>query len=297
MEKVKLGDKLEVSRIIQGFWRTKHLGLSDGELLDFMKGCIELGVDTFDTADIYLSEANQGRAMALESSLRDKIKIITKCGIKPQNELFPEVKTLQYNSTKEHIVKSVDNSLKRLGVEYIDLLLIHRPDFIMNPEEMAEAFLEIEKKGKVLNFGVSNFKPSQISMLQSYVSQKLITNQIEISPLKLEPFIDGSLDYCLEKRIKPMAWSPLAGGRIFKGESETANRVKSTLDRIKNEIGAKSIDEVAYGFLLKHPAKILPIVGSHKIQRVQSAINGLEINLTQDQWYEIWQSSLGRNID
>lgn len=297
MERIKLGNDLEVSRIIQGFWRATHWGISEKEILQLIENCLELGVDTFDTADIYMSETLQGKAMALKPSVRESMKIITKCGIKPQMPLFPDNKMLQYDSSKEHILTCVDGSLKRLGIEYIDLLLIHRPDFIMNPEEMAEAFDILKKSGKVLNFGVSNFKPSQLKMLQSYVGQELITNQIEISPLHLEPFEDGSLDYCLEKRIKPMAWSPLAGGRLFKENDERTIRLRETLERIRAEIGANSIDEVAYAWLLKHPAKILPIVGSSRIERLKAAVNALELNFTRDHWYEIWQSSLGRNID
>lgn len=297
MERIKLGNDLEVSRIIQGFWRATHWGISEKEILQLIENCLELGVDTFDTADIYMSETLQGKAMALKPSVRESMKIITKCGIKPQMPLFPDNKMLQYDSSKEHILTCVDSSLKRLGIEYIDLLLIHRPDFIMNPEEMAEAFDILKKSGKVLNFGVSNFKPSQLKMLQSYVGQELVTNQIEISPLHLEPFEDGSLDYCLEKRIKPMAWSPLAGGRLFKENDERTIRLRETLERIRVEIGANSIDEVAYAWLLKHPAKILPIVGSSRIERLKAAVNALELNFTRDHWYEIWQSSLGRNID
>lgn len=297
MERVKLGNDLEVSRIIQGFWRATHWNITEKEMLGLIENCIELGVDTFDTADIYMSEELQGKAMALKPSIRENMKIITKCGIKPVNPLFKGNKTLQYDSSKEHILNSVDNALGRLGIEYIDLLLIHRPDFIMNPEEISEAFDKLKESGKVLNFGVSNFKNSQLSMLQSYVKQPLITNQIEISPLKLESFVDGSLDYCLEKRIKPMAWSPLSGGKIFTENNERNIRLRKTLEKIRIELGANSIDEVIYAWLLKHPAKILPIVGSSKIERMKAAVNATTFNFTRDQWYEIWQSSLGRNID
>lgn len=297
MERIKMGKNLEVSRIIQGFWRATHWNITGNEMLTLIEECLELGIDTFDTADIYMSEELQGKAMSLKPSIRENMKIITKCGIKPKMPLFPGNKTLQYDSSKEHILSSVDNALGRLGIEYIDLLLIHRPDFIMDPEEMAEAFDKLKSSGKVLNFGVSNFKPSQLSMLQSYMKEPLITNQIQISPLHVEPFVDGTLDYCLEKRIIPMAWSPLEGGRIFTEDNERNIRLRSTLEKIKGELGAKSIDEVAYAWLLKHPSKILPIVGSSKIERIKSAVNATKLDFTRDQWYEIWQSSLGRNID
>ena len=297
MEKVRVSDNLELSRIIQGFWRVIHWKKTDQELLALMEGALELGVDTFDTADIYMSEEAQGRAMALQPGLRDKIKIVTKCGIKNYAPIFGDNKTLQYDSSKKHIINSVDGSLQRLNTDYIDLLLIHRPDFIMNPEEIAEAFNELKKSGKVLNFGVPNFKPSQFDMLQSYCDMKLVTNQIEISPLHLDPYTDGTLDNCLKNRINPMAWSPLAGGRIFSSEDERSIRIREALEKIKNEIGAKSIDEVIYAWLLIHPAKIMPIVGSSNIKRLEAAINGAKLAFTQEHFYQIWQASLGRSID
>lgn len=297
MEKIKVSDNLELSRIIQGFWRVTHWNKSDKELLELMEKSLELGIDTFDTADIYMSEEAQGKAMALNPSLRDKIKIVTKCGIKNYAPIFGDNKTLQYDSSKKHIIESVDGSLKRLGTDYVDLLLIHRPDFIMNPEEMSKAFNELKSSGKVLNFGVSNFSPSQFDMLQSYCDVKLVTNQVEISPLKLDAYKDGTLDNCLKNRVNPMAWSPLAGGRIFTQNDEKSIRVREVLEKIKDEIGANSIDEVAYAWLLIHPAKIMPIVGSSNIQRLETAANALKLQFTSEHFYQIWQASLGKNID
>ncbi|MGL4772387.1 MAG: aldo/keto reductase [Clostridium sp.] len=297
MERIKLTDDLSFSRIIQGFWRVNHWGKSDEEILKFMEECLELGITTFDTADIYMSEEAQGRAMKLSPSIREKIEIVTKCGIKPPMPLFEGVKVPHYDSSKEHILTSVDNSLKRLGVDYIDVLLIHRPDFIMNPEEMAEAFDSVRKAGKVREIGVSNFKASQFKMLQSYCDHKLVTNQLELSPTTLDYFMDGTLDCMMENRVAPMAWSPLAGGRIFTLQDEREVRLRGTLEKIKEEIGAASLDEVVYAWLLMHPVRIMPIVGTSKIERVKSARNALDLKMTREQWYEIWQSSLGRNID
>ncbi|MGL5149881.1 MAG: aldo/keto reductase [Clostridium sp.] len=297
MDRINLTNDLSFSRIIQGFWRVNSWDKSDEELLGFMEECLEQGITTFDTADIYMSEEAQGRAMKLKSSMRDKIEIVTKCGIKPPTKLFDQVKTPHYDSSKEHILLSVDNSLMRLGVDYIDVLLIHRPDFIMNPEEMAEAFKILRKSGKVREIGVSNFKASQFRMLQEYCDHKLVTNQLEISPTYLNYFTDGTLDCMMEKRVAPMAWSPLAGGRIFTKSDERESRLRITLEKIKEEVGANSIDEVIYAWLLLHPVNIMPIVGSSKIERTKAAVNALSIKLKREQWYEIWQSSLGRSID
>ncbi|MGL4850789.1 MAG: aldo/keto reductase [Clostridium sp.] len=298
MEKIKLTDNLSYSRIIQGFWRLSHWNQSAKETLDFMKECVDLGITTFDNADIYLAEALQGEAMKLDKSFRNKIQIVTKCGIKPPIEtLFKDVQTPHYNSTKNHIIESVDNSLKRLNIDYIDTMLIHRPDFLMDPKEVAEAFTEIKNSGKVLEFGVSNFTPSQIDMLSSYYDGHLVTNQIEISTLKPSPLTDGSLDKALEKRISVMAWSPLAGGRIFKDDCEQALRVRACLNELKEKYKAESIDQIAYAWLLKHPAKIMPIVGSSKISRVKAAIKALDINLSHEDWYLILEASLGKSVD
>ncbi|MEG1002014.1 aldo/keto reductase [Clostridium sp.] len=297
MERVKVNEELSMSRIIQGFWRLSHWGFSNEDTLKLIEECIERGVTTFDNADIYMAESLQGDGMKLKPSIREKMEIVTKCGIKPVCPLFKDNDMLQYDSSKKHILKSVDDSLLRLGSDYIDLLLIHRPDFIMDPEEIAEAFDILKNNGKVRNFGVSNFKPSQFDMLSSYTNVPLVTNQIEVSPLHLDPFIDGTLDNCLKNRVHPMAWSPLAGGRIFTSTDEQAVRLRRTLERIKEEISANSIDEVIYAWLLMHPSKIMPIVGSSKIERLDSAINGMNLNFTKSHFYEIWQSSLGKNID
>ncbi|WP_297629912.1 aldo/keto reductase [uncultured Clostridium sp.] len=298
MERVKLTDELSFSKIIQGFWRLGHWNQTPEETLNFMKSCIDMGITTFDTADIYLSETYQREAMNLDKTIRNQIEIVTKCGIKPPIEsLFKDVTTPHYNSTKEHIVNSIDNSLIRLGVDYIDVALIHRPDFLMDPVEVADAFNTIKKQGKVREFGVSNFTPSQVNLLDSFYDGKLVTNQIEFSTLHTTPLSDGSLDQSLLKDMPIMAWSPLAGGKLFKDDCEQAMRVRACLNDLKEKYSAKSIDQLAYAWILKHPAKIMPIVGSSKILRVKTAISALDINLSHEDWYLILQAALGKSVD
>lgn len=297
MERIKLTDDLSFSRIIQGFWRLSNWGQTPSETLKFMNNCIELGITTFDTADIYMSETYQREAMKLDKTIRNKIEIVTKCGIKPPIEgLFKDVKTPHYNSTKDHIINSVDNSLIRLGVDNIDVVLIHRPDYLMDPSEVAEAFNEIKKAGKVREFGVSNFTPSQFNLLASYYDGKLVTNQIEISPLTVSAFEDGSIDNAMINHSSLMAWSPLAGGKLFKDDCEQAMRVRASLNELKEKYSVSSIDQIAYSWLLKHPAKIMPIVGTSKISRVKQATSALNINLSHEDWYYILESSLGRSV-
>ncbi|MCM3004221.1 aldo/keto reductase [Priestia koreensis] len=299
MERVQLKEDLQFSRIIHGLWRLADWKQSDQETLALLEQCLELGITTFDNADIYgdySCEELFGKALALKPELREKMELVTKCDIKLLSDQRPEHGIKHYDTSKKHIIWSAENSLKKLGVDSIDVLLIHRPDPLMDPAEVAEAFRQLKQDGKVKHFGVSNFLPSQFDMLSSYLDEPLVTNQIEISVTHLEEFHNGSIDKCLEKRIAPMAWSPLAGGRIFSGDDERSTRVRQTLEKIAGEVGAASIDQVMYAWLLRHPANIMPIVGSGKIERVKSAVEALNINLTREQWFDIWTSSLGHEV-
>ncbi|MED0661247.1 aldo/keto reductase family oxidoreductase [Bacillus smithii] len=299
MERVKLASDLSFSRIIHGYWRLADWKKSKEETLSIIEYCLELGITTFDHADIYGSytcEALFGEALALKPSLREKMEIVTKCGIVLPSPNRPEHLSHHYNTSKKHIIRSVDQSLKNLQTDYFDVLLIHRPDPFMDPEQTAEAFAELKKAGKVRYFGVSNFKDHQFEMLESYLEEKLITNQLELSAYHLENFEDGTLNFCLKKRIPPMAWSPLGGGAIFSSQEKKAVRMRKTLAKIAREIQAESIDEVLYAWLLNHPAKIMPIVGSGKKERIQKAVRSLEHTLTHDQWFEILHSSMGHEV-
>lgn len=299
MERVKIKDDLEFSRIVHGYWRLMDWNLSSNELINLIEEAYNLGITTVDHADIYgnfCCEEKFGDALSLNKGLREKLQIVTKCGIKFPSVNRPENKSHCYDTSKEYIIKSAERSLKNFNTDYLDVLLIHRVDALLNPEEVAEAFYKLKNDGKVRYFGVSNFLPSQFNMLNSYLDNELVTNQVEISPLCLNAFEDGTLDLMLEKRVKPMAWSPLAGGRIFKGSEDRDLRVKNVLNKIKEEVGARDIDEVAYAWLLMHPSKIMPIVGSGKLDRIKSAVRATEILLTRDQWFEIYVASRGVDI-
>lgn len=210
------------------------------------------------------------------------MEIVTKCGIVIQSENRPSHKSHHYNTNKTHIIKSVEQSLMNLKTDYIDLLLIHRPDPLMDPSETAEAFNQLKESGKVRNFGVSNFKKPQWDMLQAYLEYPLVTNQLELSAYNLENFEDGTINLCQEMGVAPMAWSPLAGGSIFEESNEKAVRLRKTLEIVKEEIGANGIDEVMYAWLLRHPAKIIPIVGSGKKERLDSAIDSLNLSMKKN---------------
>ncbi|MCE2571136.1 aldo/keto reductase [Motilimonas eburnea] len=280
------------SPLVQGYWRMAHWEMTAQQRLSFIKQHVELGMSCVDHAPVYQSEALFGEALALEPSLRQQLQVISKCGIIPgQGD-----KVAHYNSSKAEIIGSVDNSLRNLGVEKLDLLLIHRPDILMQADEVAEAFNQLQGAGKVAHFGVSNFNTADFDLLQSRLDAPLVTNQIEINPLNLQATEDGTLAQMQQYKVRPMAWSCLAGGQLFNGESEQAQRVRQTLAQVAQEIGASCIDQVAYAWVMKLPANPVPIIGSGKIERVKLALQALELNLNHEQWYRIWTAAKGHGV-
>ena len=289
----------QFSELVQGYWRLADWNMTPQERLSFLKQHIELGVTTVDHADIYGNYSCEqlfGEALAIEPSVRDQIEIVTKCDINLCSDLVPERKINHYDTSKQHIVNSVNNSLSRLNIENIDVLLIHRPDVLMDADEVADAFAQLKQQGKVNHFGVSNFTPSQFELLQSRLDAPLVTNQVEINPLNFEVAHDGTLDQLQMKRVKPMAWSCLGGGAIFSGQSEQQVRVRNELEAIREEVGAESIDQVIYAWVRRLPSNPLPIIGSGKIERVQTAVDALNITLTREQWYRVWVASKGHGV-
>lgn len=224
------------------------------------------------------------------------MQLVTKCGIKMMSDKFPERMIKHYDTGYEHIIFSVEQSLKNLHTDHIDLLLIHRPDPLMDPAETAKAFEELESQGKVLNFGVSNFTPMQFEMLDRHFGGPLVTNQVEISPYNLEHFQNGNIEFFLREGIHPMAWSPLSGGKIFEPGDERGRRIKTKLKEIAKTLGVEAIEKVIYAWLLAHPAGIIPIVGTGRIERLKKAVQSLNIELTREQWFDIYVASMGHKV-
>lgn len=296
MERIQLNSKLEFSRIVLGFWRLLDWNLSDEELLSFVEECMDLGITTMDHADIYgnyMAEEKFGNALKKRPSLRNKMEIVTKCGIVYKSAT---VRVKYYNYSKEYIIQQAERSLRLLGTDRIDLLLLHRPSPMVNPEEVAAAFDALCADGKVLNFGVSNHLPEQYRTLKQYVNVPLVTNQIELSPLSMENIENGNLDLALQEKIHPMIWSPLAGGRIFTEDSDAAKRLRAAMEEIREELGANDIGEVAFAWLLSHPAGLIPITGSGEIGLVKTAVNALQYRLTLEEWFMIWTAVKGHKV-
>ena len=286
------------SRFALGLMHLPSWNLGPDELGDLVEGCLDAGVTTFDHADIYgdyTCERRFGEMLARRPALRDRMQIVTKCGIKLVSENRPEHALKHYDTSREHLVGSVDASLAALRTDRADLLLIHRPDPLLNADEVAEAFDELRRGGKVLAFGVSNFSPAQFRLLNDRI-EHLAAHQVQMSALHLDPFLDGTLDQCQRHRAVPMAWSPLAGGRLFAPDGNRAERVRAALSAVGEEIGATGLDQVAYSWLLRHPAGIVPVLGTGKLERVRTAVEAAELTLSRQQWFAIWTASTGHEV-
>ena len=299
MERIKMSTDLEFSRIVHGLWRLNEWDISKEQLLQLIEQCLEMGITTFDHADIYgnfTCEEIFGEALKLNPKIREKMEIVTKTGIVFKSNNRPEHDGHYYNTTFDHIVKSAERSLQNFGTDYIDVLLIHRPDPFMDPEDVARAFNQLRSEGKVNYFGVSNFTQNDFTLLQSYLDFDLVTNQIEASVLKYDNFENETIKFLQEKRINPMIWSTLAGGQIFTSQSESAIRVRNVLTEIAKKHNTENISKIAYAWLLAHPAKLIPIVGSGKINRISEAVNALNIKLTRADWFAILDALVGHEV-
>ena len=283
------------SRLIMGYWRLMEWQLSPAALLDLMKYHLDLGVTTIDHADIYggyQCEEAFGHALRLEPSLRSRMEIVTKCGIaltaKPEHALN------HYNTGKDHIIASAEASLRKLATDHLDLLLIHRPDPLMNADEVADAFITLKQAGKIKHAGVSNFTARQFELLQSRLPFPLVTNQLEISPLHQEGTLDGTLDQCQQLGIKPMAWSCLGGRRLLSDDAYAPLRAE--LEQVRQEVGAQTIEQVVYAWVMMLPSQPLPLIGSGKRERIAAAVATESIVLNRQQWFRIRKAALGYDV-
>jgi predicted oxidoreductase len=291
-------ENLKLSPIVWGHWRLAEWNLSPKELLELSQKCIDIGIDTIDSADIYGNYSCEklfGDTLALNPSVRKNIKIITKCGIKLLSDKNPDVYVKHYDYSAKHIIGSVENSLKNFRTDYIDMLLLHRPSPLLNPEEVAMAFSKLKESGKVLHFGVSNFLPHQVDMLREFTSIPIEVNQVEISPLQLEHLQNGNLDHMIKNHIVPMAWSPLGGGRLFKPKNEHEKDIYETILKIAKNHSALP-DQIIISWLTSHPSKIVPIVGSGKFERISNAMKAANIKLSLQEWFEIYSAALNNEV-
>jgi len=276
------------SRIISGAWRWHTV--SQDTVARLIQTSLDEGITTFDHADIYGDHGNEeifGNVLKKNPGLRSKMELVTKCGIKFSSAKRPKTWVKHYDTSKEHIVWSVENSLKMLGTDRIEALLIHRPDPLLDPTEVAEAFSQLKQEGKVLHFGVSNFTPSQFTMLQSFLSFPLITNQIEISLSRVDSLFNGDLDLLMQHKTSAMAWSPLGGGKLMANERELFSKASKY---------NASYSQLSLAWLLKHPSPIFPVIGTTKPERITEAAKSMEIKLDRQDWFEMLQWATGSEV-
>jgi predicted oxidoreductase len=285
-----------LSAVVAGVWRLADWPWDAAECRRWIEQCVDLGITSFDHADIYGGyrvEALFGDALAGAPGLRERLQIVTKCGIKLVSPLRPQHSIKSYDSSAAHVVASVDASLRALRTERIDLLLLHRPDLLMEPDALADTFAGLRRAGKVQHFGVSNHTPGQLAMLHR--RHPLVTQQIEFSPLQMRALADGTLEQCLDLGLRPMAWSPLGGGRLFHGDDEHARRVRGTLQALADAHGV-SLTTMAYAWVMRHPSRPLPITGSRRIEVLRDAVAALQVPVSAEDWYRVWQASVGHEV-
>ncbi|MBB5519991.1 aldo/keto reductase [Amphiplicatus metriothermophilus] len=277
--------------IAYGFWR---YGPDDLALAIEMIGAArEAGISHFDTADVYggrghfgAAEALLGEARRRAPSLLGGVEIATKVGVE---------RGTPYNSSKEYIIRAVDASLRRLGAERVDLLYVHRPDLLAHPAEVAEALDALVAGGKAARVGVSNYAPAQIEALRGFLKTPLAAHQIELSALATAPFFDGTLDQAMAWDMSVYAWSPLGGGRLFDPADGRAARVRTALEKHAKAAGC-AVGAMALAFLMRHPARPTPIIGTRSVTRLREAVAAARVRLDRGAWYEILQASLGERL-
>lgn len=289
-------DPLPLSPIVAGVWRMAEWNMDVAARGRWIEDCIALGVTSFDHADIYGDyrvESLFGEALAVQPGLREGLQLVTKCGIRLRSDARPQHRIKSYDTSADHVTASVEASLRALRTDRLDLLLIHRPDPLMDPDALARTFEALKAAGKIRHVGVSNHSPSQLALL--HARHPLATHQVEFSPLHTAPLDDGVLDQALGLRMRPMAWSPLGGGRLFSPTDPQATRVREALAALAGMHGA-SPATMAYAWLLRHPSAPRPITGSGRLQGMREAVAALQVTLTAEEWYQVLEASRGAEV-
>ncbi|MDN5786580.1 aldo/keto reductase family oxidoreductase [Pseudorhodobacter sp.] len=295
MERVTLG-KINLSRLVYGMWRLgKDENTATSHIQAKVESCLAQGITSFDQADVYggyRAEAMLGAALRAAPGLRDRMEIVTKCGIVTPVGRYASAKVKHYDTSAGHIIASVETSLRDLGTDRIDLLLVHRPDPLMDHHETGAALDGLVRSGKVRAVGVSNFRPWDFTLLQSAMTTPLATNQIEINLIAHEAFTNGDLAFHQERGIPVMAWSPLAGGRLLAEAGETLRKRLA-------EIGAAHDTDwgaAAIAWLLRHPARILPVVGTNSLERIAQISDAMRVEIDRQTWFELYTLIMAHEV-
>lgn len=295
MKKVYLGENgPEVSSIVYSFWRALEDpdGINYETIKSKLQVCLDLGINTFDHADVYGNyqiETLFGKALKEIKVKREDIIISTKCGINNVSPIHPQYRVKHYDNSPQHIEKSVNTSLESLGIDYIDILLLHHFDPLIDADETASMLTKLVNKGIVRHVGVANFTVHQHQLLQSRLSIPIITNHVELSVLKTQAITDGTLDFIKQQYSRPLAWAPLAGGRLVDKNDESTINIRNTLKKIATNYNINE-EQLAIAWLLKLGA--LPIIGTNSINRIRTAASAINIELDHQDWYEIYFSAI-----
>ena len=276
-------------------WGVWGENFTTGQYEQIIHQCLEIGLDIFDHADIYghyTTEADFGHALKGNTSLRSQIKIITKCGINMLTPNRPGHSIKSYDTSAAHITKSVEQSLQNFHTDYIDTLLIHRPDILMNVEEIAATITSLKNAGKIKSFGVSNFTTSQVALLHKYIPVE--HHQVEISVTNLTAFENGVLNQCQLENIEAQSWSPMGNG-IFTEHTAKHTRILAEAENLAKTYDC-SVNQILLAFLYAHPSQIVPVIGTTKFERIQDAANAMEIELTREDFYKLWSASTGKEV-
>ena len=284
-----------LSPIVAGLWRIRDWRLDVAGRVRWVEQALELGITSFDHADIYgdyQAEALFGEALQTVPTLRRRMQLVTKCGIRLRSASRP-YRLNHYDTSAGYVRTQVEQSLRKLHTEQLDLVLIHRPDYLMDAAALADTFAALTREGKVAHWGVSNHTTSQLALL--HACHPLATNQVELSPLQLDALDDGTLDQAQQLGLRPMIWSPLGGGRLFNGDDAQALRVRSEMEAIATRLGI-SLTTLAFAWILRHPSRPHPITGTGRIDGLREAVAALDVRLDAEDWYAIWIASKGHPV-
>jgi predicted oxidoreductase len=291
----------EFSRLVLGTWRLLEDAVTrtpEG-VLALIKAGLDCGITTVDTAEIYGRyevEAALGEALKRDPGVRAKLEIVSKCGIYVPYPGAPERRTAHYNATAAQIVSSAEASLRLLGVETLDLLLVHRPDWLTAHEETACGLNQLLAAGKIRAAGVSNYLAPQFEALSAFMDQPLVTNQVEFSPFCVTPIHDGTFDQAQRLKFAPMAWSPLGGGRLFDATDAAGVRLRTAMTAMAAPYDGATPDALAHAWVLAHPSRPVSILGTNKPERVATSARADGISLDREDWYALWEAAQGRKI-
>ena len=295
MDRLTLGP-VEVSQLVYGMWRLgDDSNTSPGHVQAKVEACLAQGITTMDQADIYggyVAEAIFGAALKAAPGLRDQIEIVTKCDIVAPAGRHSGARVKHYDTSAAHITASVEASLVDMATDRVDVLLIHRPDPLMDHHETGRALDALVASGKVRAVGVSNFRPWDFTLLQSAMKTPLVTNQIELSLNCRAPFTNGDLAFLQERGIPPMAWSPLAGGHL---RAEAGDGLSARLDAIAKAAGT-DWTAVAVAWLLHHPARVIPVLGTNTLSRIATISDALRVPMDRQTWFELYTLAQGHEV-